>query len=271
MILSAKFRGSRCRCHSLSCLWFFPYHCPSKSSKVDGAKKNRSQIASFKKKLLSNLLNINQMLKRGQVSSLMQLQPSYVWSLDWFLLLLDQLQLHETQKILYNSISCLHLPKSHCPSVLVFFSPNFATFPICRKASMAPSKPHQQQVHLATFCTSQVGAAMGLVVSYQGVWLYHLVIGNISLPIICECPYIIIHCMLYIYIWCSVAHPPPLWMGHGPPPPVVVGLVSDAADFLWFLVPPPPMVPPPCGVGNGGVVVVVVVVVVEVVVVVVIW
>ena len=50
------------------------------------------------------------------------------------------------------------------------------------------------------------------------------------------------------HIWCSVAHPPPLWMGHGPPPSClwlwVCGgalLVSDAADFLWFLVPPPPL------------------------------
>ena len=91
-------------------------------------------------------------------------------------------------------------PKESLPKRSGFFLAHFATFPICRKASMAPSKPHQQQVHLATFCTSQVGAAMGLVVSYQGVWLYHLVIGNISLAIICECPYIIIHCMLY-YIY----------------------------------------------------------------------
>ena len=58
---------------------------------------------------------------------------------------------------------------------------------------------------------------------------------------------------IYIYIWCSVAHPPPPcgWvMVH--PPLWLWGcggalLVSDAADFLWFLVPPPP-----CGCVDGS-------------------
>ena len=53
----------------------------------------------------------------------------------------------------------------------------------------------------------------------------------------------------YIYIWCSVAHPPPPPPVDGswsPPPLWLWGcggalLVSDAADFLWFLVPPPPL------------------------------
>ena len=54
--------------------------------------------------------------------------------------------------------------------------------------------------------------------------------------------------MGYVYIWCSVAHPPPPPCGWVmvPPPLWLWGcggalLVSDAADFLWFLVPPPPL------------------------------
>lgn len=203
MILSAKFRGSRCRCHSLSCLWFFPYHCPSKSSKVDGAKKNRSQIASFKKNLLSNLLNINQMLKRGQVSSLMQLQPSYVWSLDWFLLLLDQLQLHETQKILYNSISCLHLPKESLPKCFGFFLAQFRDLPNLPQsingtieASSTTSSPCHV-LYLSSWCCHGPGCFIpgGLVIPPRD--RKHFIAHYLWVPIYNYTLYVI-----YIYILC---------------------------------------------------------------------
>ena len=63
---------------------------------------------------------------------------------------------------------------------------------------------------------------------------------------------------IYIYIWCSVAHPPPPVDGSWSPPPLWLWgcggalLVSDAADFLWFLVPPPPPVDVWMGHGGGG-------------------
>ena len=64
---------------------------------------------------------------------------------------------------------------------------------------------------------------------------------------------------IYVYIWCSVAHPPPPcgWVMVPPPPLWLWGcggalLVSDAADFLWFLVPPPPPVDVWMGHGGGG-------------------
>ena len=62
----------------------------------------------------------------------------------------------------------------------------------------------------------------------------------------------------YIYIWCSVAHPPPLWMGHGPPPPpVVVGLWWGSACFwcCWLSLvssASPPPVDVWMGHGGGG-------------------
>ena len=62
-----------------------------------------------------------------------------------------------------------------------------------------------------------------------------------------------------LYIWCSVAHPPPPPVdGSWSPPPLWLWgcggalLVSDAADFLWFLVPPPPPVDVWMGHGGGG-------------------
>ena len=58
----------------------------------------------------------------------------------------------------------------------------------------------------------------------------------------------------YIYIWCSVAHPPPLWMGHGPPPPpVVVGLWWGSACFwcCWLSLVSSAS-PPPCGCVDGS-------------------
>ena len=58
-----------------------------------------------------------------------------------------------------------------------------------------------------------------------------------------------------LYIWCSVAHPPPpLWMGHGPPPPpVVVGLWWGSACFwcCWLSLVSSAS-PPPCGCVDGS-------------------